>query len=56
MNEKEVKYIIMKDGRKIKVDDTSYFISKNKELYVYVPTFEGAKYMPMGEVEKEVDE
>lgn len=50
-----MKYIVLKTGQKIEVDDTPYYIGDGV-LYVYVPTFNGAKYMPVGEVEKEIEE
>lgn len=48
-----MKYILLKDGRKIEVDDTPYII-KEGALYVYVPNGNGRGYMYVGEVEKEV--
>lgn len=50
-----MKYILMKSGRKIEVDEVPYLI-KNGVLYVYMPTMAGATYMPVGEAEREVDE
>lgn len=50
-----MKYVLMKSGRKIEVDEVPYLI-KNGVLYVYMPTMTGATYMPVGEVEKEINE
>ena len=44
--------IILEDGREIEVDDTPYLI-KDGILYVFVTTFSGANYKPMGKVKEE---
>lgn len=50
-----MKYVVLKTGKKIEVDDTPYII-RNGSLYVYAPTFGGCRYVRIGEVEKEVEE
>ena len=50
-----MKYVVLKTGKKIEVDDTPYII-ENGVLFVYVPTFNGGDYMMIGQVEKEVEE
>lgn len=47
--------ILMKDGRKIEVDDTPYVI-KDGMLYVYAPNGNGWGYVGVGEVDKEISE
>ena len=53
MESKPKKYIYMKDGRKLEKTDSVIYYIKNGGLYVYTPTFTGARYMYCGEVEKE---
>ena len=50
-----MKYIILKTGERIEVDDTPYYIA-NGILYVYTEKVVGWGYVPFGEVDKMVEE
>ena len=51
---RQMKKIIMKDGRTIEDDGDVPYIIKDGKLYVYMPTFTGYQYVYEGEVEKEI--
>ena len=51
------KYIILKDGSKLEVDDTPYYIGEGDKLYIFAPNgLCSWGYVYVGIVEKEVEE
>lgn len=51
-----MKTIVMESGKRIEVDDTPYYIGKDKTLYVYMPNGYGYGYEPIGKVKEIVEE
>ena len=51
-----MKAIVLENGHRIEMDgDTSYYIGKDGILYVYVPTYYGAGYEPIGKVKETLE-
>lgn len=52
-----MKYIVLDNGQRIEADDgATYYIGKDKTLYVYVLEFYGYGYEPIGKVKEIIEE